>query len=88
MGVVEDVERVFDLVEASGSPEQRAFLVRWRDSFNEAVECADEEACENLHIALIVFERTELRPPGRLYTLEEVAAELGVDLPELRDEAR
>jgi hypothetical protein len=80
MGVVEDVERVFDLVATDGTAEQRAWLERWRGLFNEAVERRDEAACEDLLIALIVWERTELRPPGRLFTLEEVAAEFGVEL--------
>lgn len=79
VNVVEDVERVFGLVDANGTDEQRAWLARWREQFNEAVDAADEERCEDLHIALVVFERTELRPPRRTYTLTEVAAELGFD---------
>jgi hypothetical protein len=75
LGVVEDVERVFDLVESDGTGEQRAWLDRWGEQFNEAVETADEELCEDMHLALVVFERTAFRPPRRTYTLAEVATE-------------
>lgn len=88
MGVVEDVERVFDLVATNGTAEQRAWLERWRGLFNEAVERDDEDACEDLHIALIVWERTELRPPARLFTLGEVAAEFGIELEGLNHDTR
>lgn len=88
MGVVEDVERVFDLVATDGTAEQRAWLERWRGLFDEAVDRGDEEACEDLHIALIVWERTELRPSGRLFALEEVAAEFGVELDESNRDTR
>jgi hypothetical protein len=79
VGVVEDVERVFRLVESSGTDEQRVWFERWREQFDNAVDAEDEELCEDMHIALVVFERTELRPPQRTFTLAEVAAELGFD---------
>jgi hypothetical protein len=79
VGVVEDVERVFGLVESNGTEKQRAWLERWRKQFNEAVDAEDEELCEDMHIGLVVFERTELRPPRRTFTLAEVAADLGFD---------
>jgi hypothetical protein len=36
-------------------------------------------ACEDLADILILFERSELRPPERFYTLEEAADELAID---------
>jgi hypothetical protein len=79
VGVVEDVERVFGFVDAHGTDEQRMWLERWREEFNKAVDAEDDELCEDMHIALVVFERTELRPPQRTFTLAEVAADLGFD---------
>jgi hypothetical protein len=82
MRVVEDVERVFGFVEPNGTDEQRAWLERWREQFNQAVAAEDEELCEDMHIALVVFERTELRPPQRTFTLVELVAGLGFDRTE------
>jgi hypothetical protein len=68
MTVVDDVDRGADLVEASGSAEHWAWLERWTNALDAAVEAEDEDLCEGLHIALIVYERTELRTePGALH---------------------
>jgi hypothetical protein len=82
MGVVEDVERFFGLVDAHGTDEQRVWLERWREQFNKAVDAENDELCEDMHIALVVFERTELRPPQRPFTLAEVATDLRFDRSE------
>jgi hypothetical protein len=67
------------VVKSNGTIEQRAWLERRRERSNEAVDAGNEELCEDMHVALVVFERTELRPPQRTFTLAEVAAELGFD---------
>lgn len=85
MSVVEDVERVQALLAERGTSEQRAWFASWAPDFSAAVDSADEEACEDLHIALIVFERTVLSPPRRLFTLDEVIVELGFDPADFRD---
>ena len=78
MGLLEDIDRVTALVK-SGSDEQREWFDGWKRSFVAAADAGDERACEDLADILILFERSELRPPERFYTLEEAADELAID---------
>jgi hypothetical protein len=82
-----DIERVEQLV-AAGSAEQRAWLGEWHTHFAEAAGAEDEQRCEDLADILIFYERTELRPPKRVYSLEEVIDLLGFDRAEFELPAR
>lgn len=79
MSLLDDLDRVTKLV-AAGTDEQRAWFAKWRLEFVAAADRQDDRACEDLCDILIVYERTQLRPPERFYTLEEVIVEFGFDL--------
>lgn len=85
MGVVDDVERVQAWIVERGTSDQSAWFDSWAESFSAAVDAEDDDACEDLHIALIAVERLELRPSARLLTLDEVILSLGFDPAEFRE---
>jgi hypothetical protein len=82
VGLLEDIDRVTALVK-SGSEEQREWFDGWKRSFVAAADVGDERACEDLADILILFERSELRPPKRFYTLDELADALDIDRREV-----
>jgi hypothetical protein len=78
VGLLEDIDRVSALV-AQGTAQQRAWFAEWQKRFAEAEAASDEQRCEDLADILILYERSELRPPAQYYTLEEVIDCLGFD---------
>lgn len=78
MSLLEDLDRIEKLVVA-GTDEQRAWFAAWQRRFADAVDRGDNHACEDLCDILIAYERTELRPPERYYSVEEVIDLLGFD---------
>ena len=81
MSLLDVLARIEQLV-AAGTDEQRAWFAEWQQRFVGAVDRGDNHACEDLSDILIAYERTELRPPERYYTLEEVIDLLGFDRAE------
>jgi hypothetical protein len=77
MTAAETIDRVSALVDATDNPEYREWLVRWSDEFEVAVAVEGEDLCEDLADILLVFERTQLRPPGHLIPGDEFIRELG-----------
>lgn len=81
--IEDDVDRVSLLVQESGDPEHADWLGRWADGFDAATADEDEGLCEDLCDALIVYERTMLRPcrPEDYVPVDALIRELGfVDL--------
>lgn len=78
MSLLDDLDRIEQLL-AVGTAEQRAWFEKWREQFVDAVDRGDDRACEDLCDILIAYERTELRPPERYYSVEEVIDLLGFD---------
>lgn len=90
MSLLDDLDRIKRLV-AAGTDDQREWFAEWWEVFQDAVARGDDRACEDLCDILIVYERTELRPPQRFYTIEELIDLLGFDradfeLPQCDDE--
>lgn len=90
MSLLDDLDRIKKLV-ATGTDDQREWFAEWWERFQDAVASGDDRACEDLCDILIVYERTELRPPERVYTIEELIDLLGFDradfeLPQCDDE--
>jgi hypothetical protein len=82
VGIAEDIERIAALPEANTVARQE-WLDEWGAALEGAVNQGDEELCEDLHVALIVWERTELRPSDRRTPVDEVIREFGFDPAEL-----
>jgi hypothetical protein len=76
--LLEDLDRIEQLV-AVGTDAQRTWFAEWRQRFVDAADRGDDRGCEDLCDILIVYERTELRPPKRCYTVEELIDLLGFD---------
>lgn len=86
------MDRVLARLKELDDPELWAWLEEWSDAFTEAIESEGEgeeqdELIEDLAIALLVFERTRLRPPGRMISADEFIRELGFGPELLGDEA-